>query len=107
MVANDGTGSLNGSCNNGSENTTLTGAITHAPGFITEGEPDTPPPVLHLATESENIDACDDAPAPNPAFDLVGQLRIVDLAEVANVAGPLDRGALERHPPLFADGFED
>jgi len=106
-VAGDGTGSLNGSCNNGSENTTLTGAVTHVPGFRTEGSPDAPPPVLFLSPDSENIDTCDDAPALNPAFDLVGQLRLVDIIDMKNLEGPLDRGALEYHPPLFADGFED
>jgi len=34
-------------------------------------------------------------------------MRLVDLSEVADQAGLLDRGAIERHPPLFADGFED
>jgi len=43
----------------------------------------------------------------HPAFDLIGQMRLVDLSEVADQAGLLDRGAIERHPPLFADGFED
>jgi hypothetical protein len=107
LVSNDGSGSLNGSCNNGSENTTLTGAVTHPPGFITEGVPLSPPPVLFLDSESQNIDACDDAPAPNPAFDLAGQMRITDLGDATNLAGPLDRGALEHFPPLFADGFEE
>jgi hypothetical protein len=60
-----------------------------------------------LAPDSANVDACDDAPAPNPAFDAVGSPRVVDVTDVADQAGPLDRGALEYQPPIFIDGFED
>jgi hypothetical protein len=69
--------------------------------------PGSPPPVLQLAADSQNIDTCNLDPAPNPAFDLLGHPRVVDDPAVADLAGPLDRGAVEHSPPIFSDGFED
>jgi len=106
-LGGDGTAILDLSCNNASENGTIAGAVTHTPGFLTGDVVGLPPPILHLAPSSKNIDTCDDAPLPNPAFDIIGQLRVVDIPEVADGAGALDRGATEYQPPLFKDGFED
>jgi len=106
-LGGDGTAVLDLSCNNAIENATLPGAATHTPGFLDGDTVSLPLPVLQLAPDSANVDACDDAPVPNPAQDAVGQPRVVDAAEVVNQAGPLDRGALEYQPPIFIDGFED
>lgn len=83
------------------------GAVTHTPGFLMGDVVGLPPPILHLSPASQNIDTCDDAPPSNPAFDIVGQLRVVNIPEVPNGAGALDRGAAEYQPPLFKDSFED
>jgi predicted outer membrane repeat protein len=106
-LGGDGTAVLDLSCNSASENATLPGAATHSPGFLDGDALTLPLPVLQLAADSANVDACDDAPAPNPAFDAVGSPRVVDATDVADQAGPLDRGALEYQPPIFIDGFED
>ena len=96
-------------CVNASEGMSIA-AATHDPGFwFGQTPPPTigPPALLYLADDSPNLDACDTAPLPNPAFDAAGRPRVQDIADVADLAGPLDRGALEWQPPLFADGFED
>lgn len=103
----DGTGTLDLLCNNASENATMAGAVTHAPGFLAGDVFGLPIPILHLAPTSQNIDTCADVPPSNPAFDIIGQLRVVNIPEVSNLAGALDRGASEFQPPLFKDGFED
>lgn len=107
IFTGDGSETLDLSCNNASESDTIPGAQTHVPGFAAGDDPVHPLPILRLAPESANIDVCPDQPPPNPAFDALGQPRLVDVADVANLAGPLDRGAIEFQPPLFADGFED
>ena len=107
LVSADGSETLMLSCNNASDSTTLPIAVTHAPGFRDTVLNPAAPPVLNLAEDSQNIDTCPNAPAPNPAFDLIGSDRLVDVAAIANLAGELDRGALEYQPPIFEDGFED
>ncbi len=106
ILGGDDSAILDLSCNNASENATFAGAVTHAPGFLTGDLVGLPLPILQLAPASQNIDICDDLPPSNPAFDILGQLRVVDIPEVPNGAGALDRGATEYHPPLFKDGFE-
>jgi hypothetical protein len=106
-LGGDGTAILDLSCNNASENVTIAGAVTHTPGFLTGDVVGLPLPILHLAPASQNIDTCDDVPPSNPAFDLLGQMRVVDIPEEPDGAGPLDRGAAEYQPPLFKDSFED
>jgi hypothetical protein len=106
-LGGDGTAILDLDCNNASENVTIAGAVTHTPGFLTGDVVGLPLPILHLAPASQNIDTCDDVPPSNPAFDLLGQMRVVDIPEEPDGAGPLDRGAAEYQPPLFKDSFED
>lgn len=106
LVAGDGTGSVNASCVNASDDTDFS-AQTHAPGFAVGDPAQTPTPLLSLADSSPNLDACDELPAPNPAFDIAGAWRVSDLSAVPNLDGPLDRGAFEKPEPLFRDGFEE
>jgi hypothetical protein len=106
MIDDDGTTTLDQSCNNSSDAVTLPGSASHDPGFSNTTVEGQVMPVLFLSAQSQNIDRCDDAPAP-PLIDLYGSARVVDVAGVVNGAGPLDRGAYEFEPALFADGFED
>jgi len=105
-LVDDGTTILSVSCLNAAENVTVP-AATHNPGFRVGDGGKQVEPLLDLNSSSPNIDACSDMPLPNPAFDVVGQFRVVDVPEVADLGGALDRGAFEYQPPLFADGFED
>lgn len=106
MVDGDGTETLDLSCNNASESATFPGAANHDPGFRSTQGSGRNLAILRLAANSQNIDRCDLVPALEPT-DLNGSNRVTDVAGIVNGAGPLDRGAYEFEPPLFADGFED
>lgn len=106
-LVGDGSAILDLSCNNAVEDVTLPGAAMHPPGFLTGEKLTERRPVLRLAPDSQNVDACDNNPGPSPDSDALGLPRVVDNPEVADQSGPLDRGALEFQPPIFEDGFED